>query len=32
MVGDMHWTLYGALLVLAGCGQLLWSNMRVRPH
>jgi len=30
--GDMHWTLYGALLVLAGCGQLLWSNMRVRPH
>jgi hypothetical protein len=32
MVGDRHWTLYGALLALAGIGQLLWSNMRQRPR
>jgi hypothetical protein len=32
MVGDRHWVVYGALLLLAGCGQLLWSNMRARPH
>ena len=32
MVGDWHWTLYGALLALAGCGQLVWSNRRARPH
>ena len=28
MVGDWHWTLYGAFLALAGIGQVVWSNMR----
>jgi ABC-type lipoprotein release transport system permease subunit len=28
MVGDWHWTLYGALMALAGLGQVVWSNMR----
>jgi hypothetical protein len=32
MVGDRHWVLYGALLALAGVGQLLWSNLRQRAH
>ncbi|MGA3156619.1 MAG: hypothetical protein ABSE43_03520 [Steroidobacteraceae bacterium] len=30
MVGDRHWTLYGALLALVGIGQLIWSNLRHR--
>lgn len=30
MVGDRHWTLYGALLALVGIGQLIWSNLRQR--
>jgi hypothetical protein len=30
MVGDRHWVLYGALLMLVGVGQLIWSNMRQR--
>jgi hypothetical protein len=28
MVGDLHWTLYGALLALVGIGQVVWSNAR----
>jgi hypothetical protein len=28
MVGDWHWTLYGAILALCGLGQVVWSNMR----
>lgn len=31
MVGDRHWTVYGALLALVGTGQLIWSNRRQRP-
>jgi len=30
MVGDRHWTLYGALLALVGVGQVIWSNRRQR--
>ena len=28
MVGDYHWTLYGAILALFGVGQVIWSNTR----
>ncbi len=28
MVGDWHWTLYGAILALLGTGQLIWTNRR----
>jgi hypothetical protein len=28
MVGDPHWTLYGAILALVGVGQVVWSNTR----
>jgi hypothetical protein len=28
MVGDYHWTIYGALLALAGVGEVVWSNVR----
>jgi hypothetical protein len=28
MVGDIHWTVYGAVLALFGLGQVIWSNMR----
>jgi drug/metabolite transporter superfamily protein YnfA len=30
MVGDKHWTLYGAILALVGVGQVIWSNTRQR--
>jgi hypothetical protein len=30
MVGDKHWTLYGAILALVGIGQVIWSNTRQR--
>jgi hypothetical protein len=30
MVGDWHWTLYGAILALLGIGQLIWTNRRPR--
>lgn len=30
MVGRPQWTVYGALLALAGVGQLVWSNTRQR--
>jgi hypothetical protein len=26
MVGDFHWTIYGAILALVGVAQLVWSN------
>ena len=28
MVGDYHWTIYGAILALVGVGELIWSNTR----
>jgi hypothetical protein len=28
MVGDYHWTIYGAILALFGVGQAVWSNTR----
>jgi len=28
MVGDKHWTLYGAILALIGIAQLIWTNTR----
>jgi hypothetical protein len=30
MVGDKRWTLYGAILVLVGIAQLIWTNIRGR--
>ena len=30
MVGDNHWTLYGAILAVLGLAQLVWTNRR-RP-
>lgn len=26
MVGDIHWTIYGAILALLGIAELVWSN------
>ena len=28
MVGDRHWTIYGAILALFGVAQVVWSNTR----
>ena len=28
MVGDSHWTIYGAILALLGIAQVIWSNTR----
>jgi hypothetical protein len=28
MVGDTHWTIYGAILALVGVAQVVWSNTR----
>jgi hypothetical protein len=28
MAGDIRWAFYGALLALAGVGQVVWSNTR----
>lgn len=28
MVGDYHWTIYGAILALVGVAQVVWSNIR----
>jgi hypothetical protein len=28
MVGDKHWTVYGALLAVLGVAQVIWSNTR----
>lgn len=30
MVGDLHWTLYGAILAVVGIAQLVWTNTRPR--
>jgi hypothetical protein len=30
MVGDLHWTIYGAIMALLGIGQVVWSNTRQR--
>jgi hypothetical protein len=31
MVGDFHWTIYGAILAVIGIAQVVWSNTRQRP-
>jgi hypothetical protein len=28
MVGNYHWTIYGAILALVGLAQIIWSNTR----
>ena len=28
MVGDYHWTIYGAILAIVGIAELVWSNTR----
>lgn len=28
MVGDPHWVVYGAIAVLVGAAQVVWSNTR----
>ena len=28
MVGDYHWTIYGAILAVLGVAQVIWSNTR----
>ncbi|HEV2701841.1 MAG TPA: hypothetical protein VGV09_09440 [Steroidobacteraceae bacterium] len=28
MVGDRHWTVYGALLASVGIAQVIWTNTR----
>jgi hypothetical protein len=28
MVGDYHWTIYGAILALVGVAQVVWTNIR----
>jgi len=30
MVGDPHWTLYGAILALVGIAKVVWSNTRAK--
>ena len=30
MAGDPQWAVYGAILVLVGLGQIIWSNTRQR--
>ena len=30
MIGDFHWTIYGAILALVGLGQVIWSVRRKR--
>ena len=32
MVGDYHWTIYGALLALVGIAQVVWTNIRQGKH
>jgi len=32
MVGDWHWTLYGAILALYGIAQAIWSNTRQKAR
>jgi hypothetical protein len=28
MVGNYHWTIYGAILAVVGVAQVVWSNVR----
>ena len=28
MVGNFHWTIFGAILALVGIAQVIWSNTR----
>ena len=30
MVGDYHWTIYGAILALVGVAEVVWCNTRQR--
>ena len=30
MVGNFHWTIYGAILALVGIAHVVWSNTRQR--
>ena len=30
MQGDQHWALYGAIMLLVGACQIIWSNTRQR--
>ena len=30
MVGNFHWSIYGAILALVGIAQVVWSNTRQR--
>jgi hypothetical protein len=30
MVGNFHWTIYGAILALVGIAQVVWSNTQQR--
>jgi len=32
MVGNYHWTIYGAILAAVGIAQIAWSNMRQAPR
>jgi hypothetical protein len=32
MVGDFHWTIYGAILALVGIAEVIWSNSRQRSR
>ena len=32
MVNDIRWTYYGAIAVLVGIGQIVWSNTRRRAR
>ena len=31
MQGDQHWALYGAILLIIGVCQVIWSNTRAMP-
>ena len=31
MQGDQHWALYGAILLIIGICQVIWSNTRAMP-
>jgi hypothetical protein len=28
MQGDQHWALYGAIMLIVGVGEIVWSNTR----
>jgi hypothetical protein len=32
MVGDKHWTVYGAIVALVGIAQVYWTNSRTRAQ